>query len=649
MLLQDSENIYIGVRVSNTGYQPKARVSGREDINDDDQVGIYIDTVGDARSGYILYFNPLGIQQDIRYSNGSWFVNWNTVYESKGHVTEDGYEIEIKIPFRSLQYPEIDDPDWTMIVTRKIPDIGEKYSWPKTKRGHPRLFAQGKPIKGIKPPPLRANIQIQPSLSIVYPLEKSDSGMQTPEDFNFPDDAIRPSGDLRWGITANTGLTATINPDFSQVEGDMRQLNLNQRFAFAYPEQRPFFLDKVGFFNDNAGSLYSRSINDPLYGIKVAGTEKNLDFGLLNAIDRSPISSFNEQETPGFEADDIEDRWALNSFLRLRSPIKTQGHIGITAGEKRIVKDPQADRQADPTGFSDLLAADFLIPMAEIWTISGLTSTTYTGDQNTQLLGNSSSMSISRSPDVGWGGSLGGYGTSQDYRRELGFNTQSGNFGGHSYLSYATAFNDASFSRSSLYASYHEEYTGNYSAFASGSQDFTFNGIHNFGIELAPKMQRYKDFELIGHYVDFDWSSRPSSKINYYLDFKTYSEIDYELLVPGTIYQTGISTAIRPSRRLRLDTTWNQQWYLAEGEDWETASNIYNRISWQLTREWGIRIIEQTGVISGLEDPLHNGSIMFTWLKSPGTAAYIGSTWNIQEQELQEQVFFAKYTHLFWF
>ena len=104
------------------------------------------------------------------------------------------------------------------------------------------------------------------------------------------------------------------------------------------------FLDKVGFFNDNANSLYSRSINDPLYGIKLAGTERNLDFGLLNSIDRSPIPSFNEQETPGFSSEDMEDRWAMNSFLRLRSPIKKQGHIGITAGEKRIIKDPQSDR-----------------------------------------------------------------------------------------------------------------------------------------------------------------------------------------------------------------------------------------------------------------------------------------------------------------
>lgn len=646
-LLQDSENIYIGIKVSNTGYQPKARVSRREDIDDDDQIGIYIDTVGDARSGYIFYFNPLGIQQDIRYSNGSWFRNWSTVYRSKGHVTEDGYEIEIAIPFRSLQYPETNDPNWTLIVTRKIPDIGEKYSWPQLKRSHPRLFSQGVPITGITPPPQRANIQIQPSFSAFVPIERTEQGVQIPDDLESSD-ALRPSGDLRWGITANSGLTATINPDFSQVEGDVRQLNLNQRFAFFYPEQRPFFLDKVGFFNDRASSLYSRSLNDPLYGVKIAGTERNLDFGLLNAIDRSPMSSFNEQETPGFSTEEVEDTWAINSFLRLRSPIKKQGHIGITAGEKRLITDPNSDREDRPTGFSDLFSADFLVPMADIWTISGYSSSAYTGDQQTKLLGNSSSFGISRSPDIGWGGSFAGYGTTKDYRQELGFNTQSGNVGANSLLSYATALNDNSFSTSSFFISHHEEYTGNYSSTVSASQNFTLNGIHSIGLEAAPIKQRYKDFELLGHYLALDWSSRPSSKINYALNFDTYSEIDYQLLVPSTTHKTGVSTSLRPLRNLRIDSTFNQLWYTAEEQERETASNIYNRVSLQLSREWGIRIIEQTGVISGVEDPIHNGSVMFTWLKSPGTAAYIGSTWKIEEQEVQEQIFFAKYTHLFW-
>jgi len=166
--LQDEKHLYIGIHVSNTDYKPQATITPREQINDDDQVGVYIDTVGDARTGYILYFNPHGIQQDIRYSNGSWFVEWNTVYHSKGTTRDDGYTVEISIPFRSLRYPETENPDWRIMLTRKNPAKGSKYAWPKLKRRHPRMFMQAKPLQGVKPPPTGAGIWLQPSLSALY-------------------------------------------------------------------------------------------------------------------------------------------------------------------------------------------------------------------------------------------------------------------------------------------------------------------------------------------------------------------------------------------------------------------------------------------------------------------------------------------------
>ena len=91
--VQDETTLYIGVRVADVDYPIQARISPREDVNDDDQVGIYLDPIGDGRTGYIFYLNPLGIQQDIRYSNGQWMVNWNTIFDTKGTVTETGYTI----------------------------------------------------------------------------------------------------------------------------------------------------------------------------------------------------------------------------------------------------------------------------------------------------------------------------------------------------------------------------------------------------------------------------------------------------------------------------------------------------------------------------------------------------------------------------
>ena len=108
----------------------KHGISPREDVNDDDQVGIYLDPIGDGRTGYIFYLNPLGIQQDIRYSNGQWMVNWNTIFDTKGTVTETGYTIEMALPFKSLQYTE--DGTWTVSMTRKGFLSGSQVQSPST-------------------------------------------------------------------------------------------------------------------------------------------------------------------------------------------------------------------------------------------------------------------------------------------------------------------------------------------------------------------------------------------------------------------------------------------------------------------------------------------------------------------------------------
>ena len=401
---------------------------------------------------------------------------------------------------------------------------------------------------------------------------------------------------------------------------------------------------------DQSSSLSPRSIVDPLYGLKVAGTEKEIDIALLNSIDRSPLPSFNEQETPGFSPEDVENAWALNSYARVRYPLLGQGFIGVSTGEKRLIASSNSDPSVDRSdSVNDILSFDSLIPLGDIWTINSYSSTSYTSDSVDSLVGNNSFLSLSRSPDIGWGGSFSGYRISQDYRNELGFATQSGNFGGNGALSYANAFSESSFSKASLFASYHEEYTGNQNIMLSASEQLTLNGIHRLNLEVAPIQRRYKNYELLTYFADAEFSSRPSSNLSYSVSMNARSEIDFDQLLPATVYQPEASVSLRPNQRLRIDSSFNQIFYQVEEQEQSTASNIYNRISWQLTREWGLRLIEQSSFFSEKEAASHNGSILFTWLQSPGTAAYLGNTWTIEEGELSEIVLFAKYTHLFWY
>lgn len=141
--LQDERYLYVGVRVTGADYRVRARISAREDINSDDQIGIYLDTFHDGRSGYVFYLNPLGIQQDARLNNEGWNGSWDTAFRSRGRLTDDGYTLEIAWPWRSLKYPSGGEAqDWGLIVTRKIPSEGAKYAFPELERNHPRLFSQ---------------------------------------------------------------------------------------------------------------------------------------------------------------------------------------------------------------------------------------------------------------------------------------------------------------------------------------------------------------------------------------------------------------------------------------------------------------------------------------------------------------------------
>ena len=211
--LQDDEFLYIGVVVSEINYDLQARISPREQINDDDQIGIYLDPIGDGRSGYIFYFNPFGIQQDTRYANGNWYGQWNMVIHSEGRITDDGYVLEIAIPFRFLFYTE--EGEWKFILTRKIPSMGTKYSHPQIQRNHPRIFTQAIPLEGLQAPKSGLGLQLQPTGSgfMIHQEEEGSLDRQP-----FTSDSGRLSLDLRWNPSNNTRLTGTLYPDFSQIE-----------------------------------------------------------------------------------------------------------------------------------------------------------------------------------------------------------------------------------------------------------------------------------------------------------------------------------------------------------------------------------------------------------------------------------------------
>ena len=363
--LQDEKNLYVGIRVRGADYRIRARVAPREDINEDDQIGLYLDTFGDGSGGYVFYLNPIGVQQDILAgSQGDWNFSWDTVFSSEGHVTPDGYELEIAFPFRSLKFPSGGKPqDWGVMITRKIPAEGAKYGFPQMVRNHPRPFSQAAPLH-LVPPKRGSGMELVPGLTVI------EQGGRDAVGDDFAWDGVdpwwrtaRPSLDARFGLTPSIGLTATINPDFSQVENDETPFALNQRYAFYFPEKRPFFLDGSDHFADLADTLYTRSIVEPIYGIKTFGHAGAWSVGALHALDQSPSASVNDAGSPGFADDDLKDALALDTVARVSHTVGDGGYAGLIVADKEILGTDGLK------GNHRLLGLDSSIPLSDRWTM----------------------------------------------------------------------------------------------------------------------------------------------------------------------------------------------------------------------------------------------------------------------------------------
>lgn len=644
--LQDERYLYVGIRITGSETPIRARVSPRERINDDDQVGVYFDTFHDARSGYIFYLNPLGIQQDLRTSNGAWNGSWDTAFRSRGHVTEDGYELEIAYPWRSLKYPSVDGPqDWGVIITRKIPAEGAKYAYPELEAGHPRLFSQAATLQNVQPSSSGSGLELIPALTAAQAWPREDGSI---DGFDRWDEVLRPSLDLRYGITPDVSVTATANPDFSQVEGDVSDVRVNPRFAFQFPETRPFFLDGFEYYEDRTRSLYTRSINAPISGVKVSGREGPVSLGVLNAIDRAPLASFHSEGTPGFNAEDVDGRMASNTAVRARIDAFDAGFVGVSFADKRLLGAGD-DATSVGAGVFDAGGLDAEIPLGGRWITGGSTHHSLVGIAGESgAWGMVNAASLSRATGVGTGFGISGRDITPGYRNELGFTPQSGITTANTFLNHTFAPDsiiDAVVP--SLSVDVAEERDGDHLYFANASNDIQMAGTHNVEVEggIGDQIEQGVQTRIWFAKFDYDADWGPLFKLNPSVTRSVV--LDYTALVPADAIQVEWDSSLRPTAGIRLDTraSWERVDPRANGPIGRAASAhlVRNRLSWQFSRELGLRVVGEYTNGSDFDQQLRSSALL-TWFKVPGTAAYLGysETTNLAVGDVVDRGVFAK-------
>jgi len=648
--VQDDRALYVGIRITGSEMPIRARVSQREAINSDDQVGVYLDTFHDRRSGYIFYLNPLGIQQDIRHNSGKWNPFWDTVLRSAGNVDADkhGYTIELAIPWRSIKYESGDGPKtWGVILTRKIPGEGAKYAFPVIQRDHPIPFSEGADLIGVQPRGRGSALELQPSLTLAQSWEEGDDLDDLDLDPWYQ--AVRPSLDLRYGITPDLGIAATLNPDFSQVEADVADVRLNPRFAFQFPELRPFFLDGVDAYQDRSSTLYTRSIAEPLYGAKVTGREGSVSVGIVHALDQSPLASFHEDGTDGFDEEDVAGRLASTTVARGRADAFGTGYVGWTLADKRIVGGPG---QSGSAGVYDAASVDTNVPLGGRWLAGGSTQHSLTSDGTAEAAwGSSSEVSVERSGGVGTGFLLAGEYTTVDFRQEAGFLTQSGLWRSKVDLDHTfTPGGGVDTVVPWLFAETTEELDGDHYRSAEVGTEVTIHGVHVPWFEAGIDHRVLDDATVPGWFAFTGYEGQIGSILEVAPKVGVLRGMDFDTLTPAAD-QFGELTATLRARSTRVDLTASGARHTSEGQQTELASLLRGRFNWQFTRPLGARIVVQHDRVDeaeGLEESLLLSALV-TFLDVPGTELHAGWTEIIDlvTETTSERTIFLKASVLF--
>src|SRR6185503_16858872 len=326
LVLYAADAIYFGIRgFESHGNVVRATLADRDNIGADDQIQILLDTFNDRRRALLFAVNPLGAQEDgvrseglagaagganagFRF-DGTVDLNPDYVFQSQGRLTPTGFEIEVRIPFKSLRYQSGEPQDWGIQIVRLTQHSGYEDTWAPTIRANASFLIQSGTLKGLTGLHRGLVMDVTPEFTSRVEGAPGDSSYQ------YGKAAPQLGVNVRWGVTQNLSATGTVNPDFSQVEADVGQVTVNERFALFYPEKRPFFLEGLEQFDTPNALIYTRRINAPVGGAKLTGKVGGTGVAYIGAVDDNEFSATGDQP--------------IFNLLRLRRDLGTNSTVGV--------------------------------------------------------------------------------------------------------------------------------------------------------------------------------------------------------------------------------------------------------------------------------------------------------------------------------
>jgi hypothetical protein len=661
-LSYDDKDLYVAFVCRDEAGQVRAHLAKREATDQDDGVGVLLDTFRDFHRAYYFFSNPLGVQTDAIYTEGQGYdYSFDTLWDTSGRVLSDGYIVLFSIPFKSLRFSDGAEQTWGIALYRVILRKSEYDYWPYVTQRVEGLTQQFAPVGGLERVAPGRNIQLIP-----YGLLASDHFLNQP---NPPNPAMPPA--YRDNFEHRAGLDAkfvfkdaltfdvTLNPDFSQVESDDPQVTVNQRFAVFFPEKRPFFIENAGFFATPINLFFSRQIADPQFGGRMTGKIGKWTLGTLVIDDRQPGLSF----TSGPYA-----TRAVDGVVRITREFGKQSYIGGFASSRDF---------ADTS--NRVASLDARLKFSKNWVVDAQAVHTWTR-QNTNAGVNclwlpQSSNGIGSQQgnalwlDASFTGRHFAFSTyyddfSPNFCTELGFVNridirQNYGFGGYFWRPEKSKVIDFGPTAFEIVDWNHTGILQDWQAAVGFQVDLTKQTT--FNVSRGEAYELFDGIDFRKHSMSISAATQPYKWISFstrYTQGISENFFPAQTLVPfqpflGNVRRVNFAFTLRPSSRFRLDEMLIY-YRLGTRAGWTTApfspgqsvfNNYLNRVklNYQFTKELSLRLIldyNATLANSNLLDLQTNlGSfdggpiaptkefttdVLLTYLLHPGTAVYVG-------------------------
>ncbi len=377
----DDKNLYVAFKCYDDVKTIRKTLTPRDHLSfSDDMVLFYLWTYSKGGEGYIFATNPFSVQYDGKKepppnNNDDW--SFDTQWEVKSFIGDSSWSAEFKIPFSSLRFETKEKQNWRITFVRIRPRASQNmYSFPKLSLNNPSIFDQSAIL--IIPEEISFHIK---RLSLIPYVIGSQNGWMEGEKYHLDRGKFNIGGSGKYQVSPNLTLDFALNPDYSNIETDIPQIDINTTYALYYPEKRPFFMEGSDIIKTPIEVFYTRMVNNPLYAVKLTGRALDLDLYLLSAYDENALYIVPLED---FSVKFPTSKKGFINFIRVKKNIlNSESYIGLILGDREMKKDEYNN------GFGRIAGFDTKIRFLKHYTLSyqGVYSNTKEPEDSTLFSG----------------------------------------------------------------------------------------------------------------------------------------------------------------------------------------------------------------------------------------------------------------------